>query len=370
MAARLRIACGMQHFPLVPEDRRSFVPGRAAVNALVRAATAHLLTASGSKAGYPSEVAAARWPGDSDTLWLTKAAVSPATTGSVPVLLSTLLVDFLTTLGPVSAGAQLLSRGLQLSFAGNAVIQVPRIVADAAGVDFAAEGSPIAVRQLLAGGLTLSPRKFATISTFTGELLQHSIPNVQVLVRQVLTESVALALDAALLGSTAGDATRPAGLRYGIAALTPSGATTVEAMIADVSALVSVVSGVAGNSPIVLVASPSRAMKLHLRAPRDLPLEVLASSAVNSDELIAIASNAVASAMDPIPRFTASTEALLHQDDTAPLPISATGSPNTIAAPVRSLWQTDVVGLRMIMEVAWGLRHASGLAWIDNITAW
>ena len=147
----------------------------AALTSLYRACTAHLIAASGLRSAYPGEVLARTWPHDRDAHWLvTKAAVSPASTSSVPALLQTALVDFLTMLGPMSAGSQLLARGISLSFENNAVLIVPSIVADAGNADFVEEGAPIPVRQMLIGGLTLEPRKFATISTFVGEIFEHS----------------------------------------------------------------------------------------------------------------------------------------------------------------------------------------------------
>jgi hypothetical protein len=73
-------------------------------------------------------------------------------------------------------------------------------------------------------------------------------------------------------------------------------------------------------------------------------------------------------AVDPVPRIEVSKEAVFHSEDTLPLAISATGEPNTIAAPVRSLWQTDCVAVRLIMQVAFGLRANNGVAWTENVT--
>src|SRR5262249_11087434 len=58
---------------------------------------------------------------------------------------------------------------------------------------------------------------------------------------------------------------------------------------------------------------------------------------------------------------------LLHTDAT-PTPISATGTPNTIAAPVRSLYQTDTIAMRLILPAAWTWRTAGAVAWIQNTT--
>jgi Phage capsid family len=360
--------------PLVPEDlaRNGLAVRNGTLRSLTRACISHLMAASDGGKSYPHDIAESTWPTDRDCHFIVKAATSPTTTTTAPSLLRTLSADFLNSLAPVSAGSALLQRGLTLSFAnGAAVIRIPRILASADSADFVGEGAAFPVQQLSVGITELSPRKFGTIIPFTNEIFSYSVPSIEVIVTQVLRESLALAFDVAVLGATAGDSTRPPGLRNGIAALTPSAAApATEAMVDDISSLIAVVSTVAGNAPVVLIASPARAMTIRLRAPRDLPVEVLASGAVNDDELIAVASNAVASAVDAVPRFDASVESLVHMESESPLAISTAGSPNTIAAPVRSLWQTDCIGLRMTQEVSWGLRHASGLAWIDNITAW
>jgi hypothetical protein len=41
------------------------------------------------------------------------------------------------------------------------------------------------------------------------------------------------------------------------------------------------------------------------------------------------------------PRFDVSDQATLHLEDTTPLAIGTAGAPATVAAPVRSLFQTD-----------------------------
>jgi hypothetical protein len=43
-------------------------------------------------------------------------------------------------------------------------------------------------------------------------------------------------------------------------------------------------------------------------------------------------------------------------------------TPNTVAAPVRSLFQTDSLALRMIMQCNWTLRRTGTLAWTQSIT--
>jgi hypothetical protein len=184
----------------------------------------------------------------------------------------------------------------------------------------------------------LVPRKLATIATLTAEMVASS--NAEAFVTGALTQSVGLALDAVLFGSAPADATRPAGLRHNITARAPSAATDPHtAMVQDMVTLAGAVSVI--GSPVVFVASPPRSVAMNLWSYNTLPFMVFASPALAGNDLIAIAANGLASAVDATPEIEASKIATVHMEDTTPLPISSPGSPNTIAAPARSLWQTD-----------------------------
>jgi hypothetical protein len=60
----------------------------------------------------------------------------------------------------------------------------------------------------------------------------------------------------------------------------------------------------------------------------------------------------------------ASRQSVLHME-TAPLPIVDGGTPT---APVRSLYQTDSIGLKLRVELAWGLRANGAIAWTQGVT--
>lgn len=140
-------------------------------------------------------------------------------------------------------------------------------------------------------------------------------------------------------------------------------------MMADISTLTSAVAPVAGNSLPVFVADPTTAATM--RSFRDrVPYEVFASASLAPGVVIAIVPSAVASATDDTPRFSKADSATLHMEDTSPLPI-ATGAQGSgvLATPTRSLWQTDALGNRMIMEISWALRNPLGLAW-TTATGW
>ncbi len=186
--------------------------------------------------------------------------------------------------------------------------------------------------------------------------------------RLVLTESVGLSLDSALLDTSAGDATRPAGLRNGISGLTPSDNTVPsEALAEDVRDLIKAVAPVSANAPVVFVATPAQAaaLKLYMGA-NGQPFEVLSSAGISDKTVICVATNSLVSAIDPVPRFDVSREATVHLND-VPSQIGTVGTPNVVSAPTWSLYQMDALGLRLRLDCSWGLRNSGGLSWMASV---
>ena len=284
---------------------------------IVRAATAALLGHRRNR--DPIMFASKAWSRDSAVGEILKAATSPATLTSASALTQSAVADFIGSLGAASAAAAVLDRAVKVSFDSYVSILVPGIVSDASNCAFVGEGQPIPVRAQNVGGVRLDPKKLMALITFTNEVLERSTPDVENLVRVALTESVGLALDSYLFDATAGDTVRPAGLRYGISALTASAATNpADAMRADVAALVGSVGSVGGNAPVLLVAGARNAAALRLMLVGPSPgFEVLTSGAVADGIVIAIAPSAVAHAVDPVPEFVSSREVLIHEFNNA-----------------------------------------------------
>src|SRR5262245_14465961 len=203
-----------QRIPLRPD---AGALARRNADALTRAVTAHLLAEH--QHGFPADVLRHHWPDDKVAGLIVRAQTSPATTTSAAwsELVGSAQADFVSTLGPLSAGAQLLSRGIQLSFDGAGEIQVPGLLVSAGGASFVQEAAPIPAHAFALNVISLVPRKLGAIAAFTAQLFEHSTPTVEALVGTVLREVVALKLDAALLDANSGDASRPPGLRAGIA---------------------------------------------------------------------------------------------------------------------------------------------------------
>jgi hypothetical protein len=174
--------------PLVPED---LLKRARPSDHLVRAVLAY------ARASYTTDrnpVAVVRnvWPDDKVTLQLvSRAATTPATTSDpawAGALAQSAVADLLVSLGPASAGSQLLKAALVLDLGRNASLTVPGIVAAAGNVGFVSQGQPIPIRELdTSQGTKLEPRELKAIFSLTREMIEGS--NAQALTKLVMTES-------------------------------------------------------------------------------------------------------------------------------------------------------------------------------------
>jgi Phage capsid family len=253
---------------------------------------------------------------------------------------------------------------MALSFAGNGALMVPAFAAAAANASFIVEGAPIPVRQLVGSSVVLSPRKLAVITTFSRDVFEYSVPNIEEIVGRTLSESVGAALDAVVFDANAGDTARPAGLLASIAA-TGASAITVdsEAMHDDLGTLAALVAPVCGNTLPVFICSPKQATAIRTRIP-NIGYTVLTSSALAAGTIVCIAPAAIVSVMGP-PRIQVARDATLHMDSAATAISTVTTAP--FAVPLRSSYQTATIGLRVVMEIGFGLRSATGLAWTQSV---
>jgi hypothetical protein len=199
--------------------------------------------------------------------------------------------------------------------------------------------------------------------SLTGEMIRNS--NAETLVRQVLIESVGPTIDKQLFSANAARA-GPAGLLNGISGLTPTAAGAKgEIIVDDIQQLVLAISQVAGNGNLVLIASPDVAAALALRLYNSVAWPILTSASLAPKTIIAVALNAVVSAVEGAPEIAASTQAEFHRD-TVPAEIVTAGGV-VAGTSVGSVYQTDAVALRLRWPISWALRDARGLAWMTNV---
>jgi hypothetical protein len=277
-------------------------------------------------------------------------------------MLAQAIKSFLAALTPVSASAAVLARSLQVDWSGAGQISFPGLTLPAAA--FVGEGAPIAVQDgTSSAGVTISPYKLAVIITLTNEMLAGG--PAEAMVRQTLIENVGPTLDNVLFSTTAGSTARPAGLLNGISAIgaaTKAG-TILDTMTLDIQALAKALAPV-GSSGMVIVAAPAQAVALSTQLMHD-PIPVLSSNALADRSIIGLVPTALATAID-VPRIELVDQTTLHMESVA---LELVGSPGTIAAPSRSLFQTDSQAIRFILPCSWALRSSSALAYITG-TNW
>lgn len=337
----------------------------ATISALVRtciASARHQLDRSVA----PAEFARRTWGDEAAQVqYLLRAASSPAQISAPGWAqeLAHVVTIFLPSLTPLSAGADLLARGLQLSFDGAAQIKLPLIAQGTAG--FVGEGKPIPVVQFAtSAGAVLEPYKLASITTLTREMMDAS--TAEAIIRQALSESVANGLDQAMFSVGPGSADHPPGLLYGVGALTTSTSTDKDiAMIDDLTAIVHAVARVAGAGPVVLIAAPEQAASIALRYLKALDYSLLATAALPAGSVVAVAANALVSAFGGTPTIEANRETELVMNDQPGEVVTVGGM---TGSPIASMFQSDRVALRIGMFANWVLRAPGAVAWVSGVS--
>ena len=321
--------------------------------------------------------------------WFAKAATAPAmtsVTGWAAELVQQIYVAFMESLLPKSVFPRLSGYGLSLTFGANGKIVIPtRSLTPTIAGSFVGEGLPIPVRQGAFTSQTLLPKKMAVITTWTREIGEHSVPAIEGLLRNAIQEDTAISLDTVLLDSNPATLVRPAGLLNGIVGLTPTAGGGFNALVGDIKQISgALLTGTKGNvrqpvwlmnpqqlNSIGLVAAPGMGIFPFREEVSDGNLggwPIIESGTVPLGTVIAIDAADFVSVGDEAPRFEISDQATLHFDDTAPVDIGTAGTPAVVAAPVKSLWQTDSLALRLILPINWTIRRTGVVAYVAGVT--
>ncbi len=345
---------------------------------LVRSATVHGVAHFGRKS--VDQVLDERYKGHEATAIIVKADQTIGTTGVsgwASELVQSVYGEFMEALLPTSFFAQLRGRGVSLTFDGYGKAILPGRAAGGAAGGFVAEGSPIRVGRATTTSVELTPRKMGVIVPFSRELAKRSTPAIEEEVRRWIREDTSATLDQTVIDATASSTARPAGLLNGVSAVaTGVGGGDYESVIADFKALLAPFIAANAADGVVVLMNPSQGLNLSLIAGADGKLgdwfepirqrvTIIESGNVPAGRLIAIrASDLVTAGGEP--EFDISETASVHLEDTTPLElVSAAG---TVADPVRSFFQTATVGVRMLMDVSWGMRRSGMVRWVDGVS--
>lgn len=297
-----------------------------------------------------------------------RAASSPATLGDpswLGIIGHDVVGDLLQEATVLSAAANLMARGLKVSLDGIASLRIPGRLADPAlAVSWIAEGAPAPMRAPpLIAGPTLRPKKIGVLSAYTREQAESS--SIDVFIRQALTEAVGLALDAAMF-STAPEGAQPPGILTNAVSVTASTASAGWALSADIGSLVEGLSSVGAGAEPILVCAPHQYASLHTWTSEAVKFyPTFASTALPAGTVIAIERSSFVSSYDPTPDFSTSIGAAVHFESATPTDIVAGGTP---ATPVKSMFQDDLIGLKMLLRTAWNLRNPAHVSLVEGVS--
>jgi hypothetical protein len=350
--------------PFLPSDHHNGRPLERAILAGVWAALDKGQTGA-------VRIAEKTWPGDKATAAVLKASTAPAdstTTTWAKELSPTLTGDFVASLQPMSAAARLINAGIRLSLTGMYELNIPKRSTAKAASDVAwlAEGGPIPVKQYSLNTVTLGPtHKLPLMVDLTRELAEHG--NGEAVITQLIREDLAASLDASLFDSTAAGSTRPAGLLNGVSAISATTTTNLtDAMLGDLVNIAAAISDAGGSGNCVYIASPKQASAAKLRLLTQAtiwPCPALAAGTV-----VGVDPSAFVSAFGPEPRVQTTMQATVVEASPAAA-VGTAGTPNVVGAPMRSLFQTDTISIKTILDAAWCMRQPGMVAWVTS-TNW
>lgn len=344
-----------------------------------------------------------RYPERDDVAEVIKAVTNPAQTtvaGWAAELVQTGIDDWVESLKVISVYGDLSGMGSRFTFGRNGQIKLPRrnqarrAPGDLAGA-FVGEGQPIPVRRGSFGSVTLVPHKMGVISTYTREMAAHSTPAIEALIREGIVDDTAVAVDAALLDNVAGDAIRPAGLLNGVTPITGTAGGGTNAIDKDLQNIIAPFITANAADRLVFLINPAQIFKLQFVATtvgvypyRDQinagnlgGFPYIASTSVPTTQLILLRYADFSTGVGDTPEFDISDVATIHEEDgsypaTEAIPIPGTVLPiatgaagsGVIATPVRSLWQTASIGIRMLMDMDWAMRRSGMVAVVNGLT--
>src|SRR5262249_14418216 len=150
------------------------------------------------------------------------------------------------------------------------------------------------------------------------------------------------------------------------APLTPTAGGGVAAMTGDLKQLFAALAAVGGGKTAVIVAALPQAVTLKTTVGPKFDYDIIASALLGTGTVVVLEVAWRVSGFSSVLEFRTSKTAIYHSEDSAPTDITG-GSPSP-AVPVKSLFQTDAIGLRMDLMAAWGLRAAGHCQFITGAT--
>lgn len=334
-----------------------------------------------------------------------KSATNPASTTGVgwgAELSQADVLAWVEELKPVSIFGKMAAAGTPLLMGQNTAVTMPHRGANNSGAlaaAFTEERASLPIKTGMFGSTTFYRTKAGVLSVFSNELAEVSTPTIESTIRQMIADDTAEMLDGVLLDPTivGVPGVRPASPWTG-AANQPSGGTTTDLIIADISWLVGTLTAnkQAPRKPAMIMDN-MRVQRLRMIREngvflfRDeiergelLGIPLLVSATVPTDKVYVV-DLADFTSWSPPPIIDISgtaTVALADDDGVAPTmadtnaindsggSIHISDAAGTIpATKVVSAYQINASILRHIQEVSWGMLRTGTAAYLTGV-AW
>ncbi len=152
----------------------------------------------------------------------------------------------------------------------------------------------------------------------------------------------------------------------GVTTLTPTAGGGQAAVLGDLRAIAGGMADAGLGANFLLFVNPRQAVTMSVLVTGPQLFEVIPSPSIPAGTVIAVHPDGLATGFGSEPDVDISDNALIHFEDTNPLPISSGG---TLAVPVRSAFQSATHVLRLLLDVAFVVRkqgavqHIVGATW-------
>lgn len=356
----------MDQPPYLPRDIAKADPVQALRRFVTTQAAAHSLR-------RPADEVARAWFGKDLAHFesVARAAVAPAsTTGWGSQLIEAPVGPFIRSLRHRSAAAQLMSVSPIVDLANVGAVALPTAGTGFSGAAFVAEGSPIpAISGSFGAAIVGPPSKLAMIAGLTEDLAHYSAANAEIVIGEAMEDAATRSLDGELFSTTASSASRPAGLLNGVTPITATSGGGLAAMVKDVQNLVGAISDAGGGANIMIFANPRQIVALNALSANGVGYPIINAPSLAAGTVVAIEASAFASGFAGLPEVEVGRHAVIHYENGSPAQIGTAGSPNVVAAPAQSAWQTHSMVLRLIIPCAWTMR-GTGLVQVVTGATW
>lgn len=347
---------------------RPFLPRESSASLTRSFARAYAaLAIGGIRRANPEQIIRQSYGDDHLAGLVIRAATEPASTADFSQFTR---IRVLGAIAPGAASVRLFNNAMQLDLDGVYAAKVAKGTTVPEPI-FTGEGLPFPVADGVTDTVDVGPvRKMMIAVAVTGELEFYSIEAASTIMQRMLTEKAGPSLDATVFSTTAADDVRDAGLLNGVTPITASNLTGQAAMAEDIGELAGALGAAGCNSDRAMYfAAPRQAAAMRLLAGPRFTNEIIAVNSLIAGTVVAIDPAAIATGYSGIPEIETSKQAVMHYEDTTPLPISSPGTPSTVAAPVISAFQSDLIVIRLRNRLCWS-KLVDGAVQVVNSVVW